>query len=99
MARSATISSLARQLRLSVATVSEALRDSPRVKASTSARVRRAADRAGYQPNPLISAALSAVRRGVQQQYRGTLALIDTAEDGRAELMLFHREVLAGAKE
>jgi LacI family transcriptional regulator len=99
MPRPATISSLARQLRLSVATVSEALRDSSRVKESTRARVHRAAQRAGYRANPLISAALSAVRRGVQQQYRGTLALVDTAENGRTELMLFHREVVAGAKE
>lgn len=98
MKRPTTISSLARQLRLSVATVSEALRDSPRVKASTRARVRRAADRAGYQPNPLICAALSAVRRGSQQHYRGTLALVDTAEGGRQELMLFHREIVAGAE-
>ena len=99
MDRPATISSLARQLRLSVATVSEALRDSARVKGSTRARVHRAAKRAGYQVNPLISAALSAVRRGAQQHYRGTLALVDTAEDGRAELMLFHREAAIGAKE
>jgi len=98
MPRPPTISSLARQLRLSVATVSEALRDSPRVKPSTRARVRRAADRAGYRPNPLICAALSAVRRASHQHYRGTLALVDTAEGGRTELMLFHREIAAGAE-
>lgn len=98
MPRPPTISSLARQLRLSVATVSEALRDSPRVKAATREKVRRAAERAGYRPNPLICAALSAVRRGSQQHYRGTLALVDTAEGGRQELMLFHREIVAGAR-
>ncbi len=98
MSRAPTITSLARQLRLSVATVSEALRDMPRVNPATRERVQRAAQDAGYQPNPLISAALSAVRRGVQQRYRGTLALVDTEVDGRAELMLFHREIVAGAK-
>lgn len=98
MPRPPTISSLARQLGLSVATVSEALRDCPRVKAATRQRVQRAAQRAGYRHNPLIGAALSAVRRGSQQHYRGTLALVDTAEGGRTELMLFHREIVAGAK-
>src|SRR5215207_9271663 len=89
MPRTATIRSLARQLRLSIATVSEALRESP--------RVRRAAERAGYRPNPLLGAALSAVRRRAHEHYRGNLALVDTAENGRTELMLFHREIVAGA--
>src|SRR5215204_2591733 len=98
MPETATIRSLARQLRLSVATISEALRDSPRVRARTRERVHRAAERAGYRPNPLLGAALSAVRRGVQEHYRGNLALVDTAEDGRTELMLFHREIVEGAR-
>lgn len=93
-----TIRSLARQLKLSVATVSEALRNSPRVTLPTRARVQRAAEHAGYKPNPLLGAALSAVRRSRHQHYRGTLALVDIAEGGRAELMLFHREVAAGAR-
>lgn len=94
-----TIRSLARQLRLSVATVSEALRDNPRVRADTRLRVRRAAERVGYRPNPLLGAALSAVRRGAHQHYRGNVALVDTAENGRTELMLFHREIAHGAQE
>jgi LacI family transcriptional regulator len=98
MPRPPTIRSLARQLRLSTATVSEALRDNPRVHAETRERVQRAARRAGYQPNPLLGAALSAVRRASHQNYRGTVALVDTAEGGRAELMIFHREIVAGAK-
>jgi LacI family transcriptional regulator len=85
-------------LKVSVATVSEALRDSPRVNAATRTRVQRAATRAGYRPNPLLGAALSAVRRAAHHNYRGTLALVDTAESGRAELMLFHREIAAGAQ-
>jgi len=98
MPRPPTIRSLARQLKLSVATVSEALRDSPRVTSATKAGVLRAAAKAGYTVNPLLGAALSAVRRSRHQHFRGTLALVDIAEDGRAELMLFHREVAAGAK-
>jgi LacI family transcriptional regulator len=98
MPRPPTIRSLAKLLRLSVATVSEALRESARVAPATRKRVRRAAEKAGYQTNPLLGAALSAVRRSRHQHYRGTLALVDTAEGGRAELMLFHREVAAGAR-
>lgn len=98
MPRVPTIRSLARQLQLSTATISEALRDSPRVKPATRLRVQRAAKRAGYRPNPLLGAALSAVRRACHENYRGNLALIDLAENGRTELMLFHREIVAGAK-
>ena len=99
MSKSPTIRSLARRLRLSVATVSEALRDSPRVKPATRTRVRAAAEKAGYWHNPLLSAALSAVRRARHQEYRGTLALIDTDEDNRAQYLLFHREIAAGAED
>lgn len=98
MPKPPTIRSLARQLRLSVATVSEALRHNPRVRAATRARVSAAAARAGYEPNPLLGAALSAVRRARHQHYRGTLALVDVDEDGSARLPLFHREIAAGAE-
>ncbi|BET66855.1 hypothetical protein ASA1KI_17730 [Opitutales bacterium ASA1] len=99
MPKAPTIRSLAEKLKLSVATVSEALRDSPRVSPETRERVQRAAKKSGYVHNPLLGAALSAVRRARHQNYRGTLALVDTAEQGKAELMLFHREIVAGAQE
>ena len=97
MPRPATIRSLAKRLRLSVATVSEALRDSPRVKPATRLRVQREAKAAGYQRNPLLGATFSALRRGRHQGFSGMLALVDVAGDGRTELMLFHREVARGA--
>ena len=93
-----TIRSLAAQLRLSVATVSEALRESPRVNAATRARVQRAAEQVGYRVNPLLGAALSAVRRARHQHYRGTLALVDADEANRAHYLVFHREIAAGAE-
>lgn len=92
-----TLRKLAARLDLSIATVSEALRNSPRVKPATRLRVQRAAEKAGYRRNPVIGAAFSAVRRKLQHAYHGTLALIDAAEDGHQELMLFHREIVAGA--
>lgn len=98
MPRPLTLRALARRLRLSVATVSEALRDCPRVNVDTRARVKAAARRHGYQPNPLLGAALSAVRRSRQQSYRGVLALIDTDETDPALYLTFHRAVAAGAQ-
>jgi LacI family transcriptional regulator len=92
------IRSLARDLDLSVATVSEALRDSPAVKAETKARVLAAANAAGYHRNPLLGATFSALRQGRHQGYSGTLALVDYAQDGNTQLMLFHREVAQGAE-
>jgi LacI family transcriptional regulator len=97
MPRPPTIRSLAKKLRLSVATVSEALRDSPRVKSATKQRVLRAAEAAGYQRNPLLGATFSALRRARHQGFSGMLALVDVADGTRTELMLFHREVVRGA--
>jgi DNA-binding LacI/PurR family transcriptional regulator len=93
-----TIRSLATQLRLSVATVSMALRDNPRVNAATRQRVQRAAGKAGYKANPLLGAALSAVRQARHQHYRGTLALVGAAEANPAQYVVFHREIAAGAE-
>jgi len=98
MPKAPTIRSLARTLGLSVATVSEALRDSPRVQADTRARVKRAAERAGYRPNPLLGATLSALRRSRHQGFSGVLALVDVTPDERTNLMLFHQEVSRGAE-
>lgn len=82
-----------------MATVSEALRGSRRVRAETRSRVEKAARKAGYERNPLLGAALSAIRRSRQRDYQGTIALIDRSEGGPEELMLFHREIAEGARD
>lgn len=99
MSHHPTLRTLAAQLKLSVATVSEALRESPRVTPATRRRVQQAARRVGYRVNPLLGAVMSAVRQTRHQHYRGTLALVDTAEDNPAQYLLFHRQIVAGAKE
>ncbi len=94
-----TIRSLAESLGVSVATVSEALRFSPKVKPATAERIRAAAQEAGYKRNPLLGAAFSSLRRGRHRDFSGTLALVDVADDrGQCELMLFHQEVAKGAE-
>lgn len=97
MPANVTIRSLAQQLGVSVATVSEALRNSPRVRPETRERVHRMAEKLGYQANPLLGAALSAVRRSRHHGFSGVLGLVDVTIDERTELMLFHREVVRGA--
>jgi LacI family transcriptional regulator len=57
-----TMDQIARKLNLDQSTVSLALRNSPRVSASTKERVRAAANRMGYKTNPFV-AALMRMRR------------------------------------
>jgi LacI family transcriptional regulator len=97
MPKPPTLRLLAQRLNLSIATVSQALRDSPRTSAQTRARVQRAAAKAGYHVNPLLGAALSAVRNARHQQFKGTLALVDLPEEPR--FVVFRREIAAGAAE
>jgi LacI family transcriptional regulator len=94
-----TIRSIAQELGLSVATVSEALRGNPRVNPQTRERVRAAAAKAGYNLNPLLGAALSAVRRQKHLHYRGCLALIEAAGEVCADNRVFHREIVTGAQQ
>ena len=68
---------LARGLGLSHTTVSEALRDSPRVNQATRDRVKLAAQTAGYRLNPLAGALMSEMRRSRSGTFRGVLAILD----------------------
>ena len=68
---------LARSLGLSHTTVSEALRASPRVKASTRERVLKAAREVGYRHNPLAGALMSEMRRSRSGTFRGVLAVLE----------------------
>jgi|UPI0006973B88 LacI family transcriptional regulator len=79
----ATIRTLAAQLGLSRATVSEALRGLPRVNVKTVARVQAAAEAAGYRSNPLAAALMSQMRRSEGGTFRGVLALVEVEDDGR----------------
>lgn len=63
---------LADQLHLSVATVSMALRQDPRIRPETAQRVKVLAERVGYHSDPVVSEGLSRIRKGVF--YRETLA-------------------------
>ncbi len=77
MSSNPTIRTIAAELGLSRATVSDALRGSSRVKSATAERVRAAAVRAGYQHNPLTGAVMSELRRAKSQSTRGVLAVLE----------------------
>ena len=90
---------LARGLGLSHTTVSEALRDSPRVNPTTRDRVKKAALTAGYRLNPLAGALMSEMRRSRSGTFRGVLAILDL--DGPTARPLgatrYHAELAKGA--
>lgn len=92
---------LARSLGLSHTTVSEALRNCPRVHPKTRERVVQAAVEAGYHYNPLAGALMSEMRRSRAGTFRGVLALLDMeGATSRPEAAnRFHREVAKGAAE
>jgi len=69
-----TLRILAAELKVSVATVSYALRGDPRVKEATAALIRQHAKERGYSADPIVSEGLSRARR--REFYRETLGWI-----------------------
>ncbi len=95
-----TVRALARLLRLSPTTVSEALRGVPRVAPATTNRVRAAAARYGYKRNPIAGAVMAEIRRTKVAHYRGTLALLEVAEPHRPlGARMFSEALYLGASE
>jgi DNA-binding LacI/PurR family transcriptional regulator len=68
-----TLRDIARQVGVDVSTVSLALRGSPKVTAPTAERIREAATRLGYRPDPVL-AALNAYRDGRRRDFRQVVA-------------------------
>ncbi len=95
-----TIRSLAATLGVSRTTVSEALRNHPRVNPETRDRIKLAAKEAGYRFNPLASSVLSEVRRTRLGAFHGVLAAIGQEEPARVPFPGgYWRDLLRGATE
>jgi LacI family transcriptional regulator len=95
-----TIRSLARQLNLSRTSVSEALRNHPRVNPATRERVQQAAAAAGYRVNPLASSILSELRRTRLAAFHGVLAVVSLEEPQRPRFPgPYWRDLLRGASD
>lgn len=92
---------LARELGLSHTTVSDALRNKPRVKKETRERVLAAAERAGYRYNPLAGALMSEMRRSSVGVFQGVLAVVDleSSEQRMKSAKVYHQEVSEGCRE
>lgn len=81
-----------------LSTVSLALRNDPRLPEATRQRIRAAAQKLGYAPNPLVSLLMSRVRRR-NAGYRGTLGYIHTVPEGTPKLSgHVHRNFVNGAR-
>ncbi len=89
-----TLRTLAKLLGLSRTTVSDALRDSPRVKAETVRRVREAAAAVGYQRNPLTGTVMSLLRRSSGQEFRGVIGAVEIIAPNRSIHAVRYSEAL-----
>src|SRR5688500_5517415 len=96
--RPPSLRSLARQLGISAATVSLALRDSTHVRAATKKRIMQAARRAGYRSNPLVGSLMAAMRRTSHAGFQGSLIAVNTSSEPQPTLALYHRQVFEGAQ-
>ncbi len=90
---------IADKLGLSRSTVSLALRNDPRVAATTRALVRSTAEELGYRPNPMVSALMSYHRAHRAVPEAQTLALINDFERRRGwDRWFIFREIERGAR-
>jgi len=93
-----TMRSMAIALGLSRTTVSDSLRNHPRVNRATRERVQAHAREIGYRFNPLASSILSEVRRTRLGSFQGVLAAVSLEEPARPQFTgPFWRDLLRGA--
>lgn len=98
MPQVSTLTAVARAAGLSLATVSYALRSSPKIPAATRERVRTVAARIGYRPNARVAELMAHIRGGRSPNSVEIVALVWL--EGRAtEMSPFQRLVHAGAAE
>ena len=97
MATFSTVRTLASGLGLSAATVSEGLRDSPRVKLATRQRIQAAAVAAGYVHNPLVGRVMADLRRRQLQGCRGVIGALNAREEANPLRARFQDAILQGA--
>lgn len=76
-----TLADIARATGLSKNAVSLALRGDAQISAATRARVRKAADKLGYQPNALVSHLMAQLRASRTKNLRAKLALVNANRD------------------
>ena len=80
MSANPTIRDVARAAGVAPATASLALRNCPRLRKTTCAKVQRAAKKLGYRPNAVVSQLLAQLRASRTPKYQATLGLINASE-------------------
>ncbi len=97
-ANTPSLGQIADQAGVSRAAVSMALRNHPRIPASTRERIQKIANTLGWRPNPLLAEAMSAIRAGQPTSDRVTLAWVtaDRRRDAWKDSP-FQARCLAGA--
>ncbi len=95
-----TIKDVARAAQVHYSTVSLALRDHPSIPVRTRERIRRAAEKIGYQRNPVLGA-LSRFRRGAQatQPMPRLAYLVNRSPELGFHRHLYQQHFLAGARD
>lgn len=92
--------SMALALGVSRTTVSDSLRNHPRVNRATRERVQAHAREIGYRFNPLASSILSEVKRTRLDSFQGVLAVVSLEEPTRPQFTgPYWRDLLRGASE
>ncbi len=86
---------IATSLGVSKMTVSRALRDGTSVDPKLRAKIRKAATRVGYRPNPRLSLLISEVRKSRETAYRETLAFIGMHPKAKGVLPSFQEDIEA----
>ena len=81
MSAKPTIRDVAREAGVAPATASLALRNHPRLRKSTCAKVQRAAEKLGYKPNAVVSHLLAQLRASRTSKYQATLGIINISEN------------------
>ncbi len=76
-----TFESIAAAARVSKATVSLALRESPKVREETRLRIQKVATELGYRPNPLVSAQMSHIRSRKKRKTITTIGFLNSWYD------------------
>ncbi len=100
-ARRVTIRDIAKEVGLHFTTVARALKESDLVRPETKERVRKAAERLGYQADPFVSAFCSYRSRHLKKSYRGNISWINAFHSPdffENEAVGYYKDCYEGAK-
>jgi LacI family transcriptional regulator len=94
-----TLRDLARAAGVSVASVSMALRNDPRIKAETRAKIHAVAEKLGYRPDPHLADLMGYLRNGRARGFRETIAFVSKMPwNDLKENLIFHEEYTGAAQ-